>query len=94
VLLPPPPPLAAPFRRSALQVSLLMVATSGLYVFVWAFWTRRWCASVLERNDQPLWKTIALVIPIFNFFLLYDLGSMIEGTVSRANLARPRMSPA
>jgi hypothetical protein len=94
LVLPPPPPLAPAYRRSSFQVALLLTATFGLYIFVWAYWTRRWCASALEREDQPLWKTIALVIPIFNFFLVYDLGSMIEGTVSRANLPAPRTSLA
>jgi hypothetical protein len=87
-----PPPLAPTYRRSPFQVALLMTATLGLYVFVWAYWTRRWCASAIERDDQVLWKTIALVIPIFNFFLVYDLGSMIQGTVSRANLPAPRVA--
>jgi hypothetical protein len=29
------------YRRSAFQVALLMFATLGFYVFVWAFFVRR-----------------------------------------------------
>ena len=79
-----------PYRRSAFQVALLMLATGGLYVFVWAFYVRRYCAALLERDDQPLWKSIALVVPIFNLFLLFDLGKMIEGVNWRADPERPQ----
>jgi hypothetical protein len=80
------------YRRSPLQVALLTFATLGLYFFVWAFWVRRWCAAALEREDQPIWKTVALIIPIFNFFLIFELGKMIEGTLWRAQLPAARLS--
>jgi Domain of unknown function (DUF4234) len=76
------------FRRSAFQVALLMFATFGLYVFVWAFCVRRTSAAILEREDQPIWKTIALLVPIFNLFLLFELGKRIEGVAWRANMSR------
>jgi hypothetical protein len=79
-----------PYRRSAFQVAVLMFVTGGLYVFVWAFHVRRYCAALLERDDQPLWKSIALVIPIFNLFLMFDLGKMIEGVNWRADPERPQ----
>jgi len=78
---------AIPYRRSAFQVSLLSVATGGLYVFWWAFWARRWSSATLEREDQPLWKTIALIVPIFNLFLIFEIGQRIEGAAWRANLS-------
>jgi hypothetical protein len=62
------------YRRSAFQVALLMFATWGLYVFAWAFFARRASAAILEREDQPIWKTVALVVPLFNFFLMFELG--------------------
>ncbi len=77
-----PPPL---YRRSAFQVALLLFATVGIYVFWWAYWARRSCAAILEREDQPLWKTIALVIPLFNLFLLFDLGQMVQGVKWRTD---------
>jgi hypothetical protein len=77
-----PPPL---YRRSAFQVGLLLFATFGIYVFWWAYWARRTCAAILERQDQPLWKTIALLIPIFNLFLLFDLGQMVQGVKWRTD---------
>jgi hypothetical protein len=80
------------YRRSPFQVALLTFATFGLYFFVWAFWARRWCAATLERQDQPIWKTVALIIPIFNLFLMFDLGKMIEGTLWRAQLPPARLS--
>jgi hypothetical protein len=76
------------YRRSAFQVALLTFATSGLYVFVWAFFVRRACAAILEREDQPIWKTIALIVPIFNFFLMFELGKRIEGVSWRADPTR------
>jgi hypothetical protein len=79
-----------PYQRSAFQVALLMFVTGGLYVFVWAFHVRRSCAALLERDDQPLWKSIALVIPIFNLFLMFDIGKMIEGVNWRADPERPQ----
>jgi hypothetical protein len=79
------------YRRSPFQVALLTFATFGLYFFIWAFWARRWCAATLERQDQPIWKTVALIVPIFNFFLMFELGKMIEGTVWRAQLPPTRL---
>jgi hypothetical protein len=63
------------YRRSTFQVALLLCATSGIYYFWWAYFTRRWCSGTLERSDQVLWKTVALIIPILNFFpqLFLDL---------------------
>ena len=77
-----------PFRRSVFQVALLMVVTFGLYVFVWAYFMRRTCASLLEQDDQPVWKSVALIVPIFNFFLMFDLGKKIQGVQWRVNPAR------
>jgi hypothetical protein len=77
-----------PFRRSAFQGALLMFVTLGLYFFVWAYFIRRACASLLEQEDQPLWKSIALIVPIFNFFLMFDLGKKIQGVQWRADPAR------
>ncbi len=65
-----------------------MFVTMGLYVFVWAYFIRRACASLLEQEDQPLWKSIALIVPIFNFFLMFDLGKKIQGVQWRADPAR------
>ncbi len=77
-----------PFRRSAFQVALLMFVTLGLYVFVWAYFIRRACASLLKQEDQPIWKSVALIVPIFNFFLMFDLGKKIQGVQWRADPAR------
>ena len=79
---------ALAFRRSAFQVALLMFATFGLYLFVWAFFIRRACASLLEQEDQPIWKSVALIVPVFNFFLMFDLGKKIQGVQWRADPAR------
>jgi len=64
-----------------------MFLTLGFYVFVWAFFIRRACASLLEQDDQPLWKSIALIVPIFNLFLMFDLGKKIQGVQWRADPA-------
>ena len=77
-----------PFRRSVFQVALLMVVTAGFYVFVWAYFVRRTCAAFLEQEDQPIWKSVALIVPIFNFFLMFDLGKKIQGVQWRADPAR------
>jgi len=69
------------YRRSVFQIAVLMFATLGFYVFVWSFFTRRTCAAILERPDQPLWKSVALIVPLFNFFMMFDLGKRIEGIV-------------
>jgi hypothetical protein len=77
-----------PFRRSAFQVAILMFVTLGFYVFVWAFFIRRTCASLLEQEDQPLWKSVALIVPIFNLFLMFDLGMKVRGVQWRADPSR------
>lgn len=82
------PVRAVAFRRSAFQVALLTCVSGGLYAFVWAFFIRRACASLLEVQDQPLWKSVALLVPIFNFFLMFDLGKKIQGVQWRADPAR------
>jgi len=86
------PPAPQPYRRSPFQVALLLFATGGVYLFWWAFWARRWCSATLEREDQPLWKSIALIVPIFNLFLMYDLGQKIKGTAWRAGLRQGSMA--
>lgn len=73
------------YRRSTFQVALLTFATFGLYSFVWAYFIRRACAALLEQEDQPLWKSIALIVPLFNLFLLFDLGKKIQGVQWRAD---------
>ncbi|MDQ6925851.1 MAG: DUF4234 domain-containing protein [Candidatus Eremiobacteraeota bacterium] len=78
----------APYRRSAFQVALLMFVTFGLYVFVWGYFIRRACADLLEQEDQPVWKSVALIVPIFNFFLMFDLGKKIQGVQWRADPRR------
>jgi hypothetical protein len=80
------------YRRSTFQVALLLWATGGIYYFWWAYFTRRWCSGTLERSENALWKTVALVIPIFNFFLIFDLGQMIEGVLFRAQLQPTRIN--
>jgi hypothetical protein len=77
-----------PYQRSAFQVAVLMFVTLGLYVFVWGYLIRRTCAQLLEQDDQPLWKSVALIVPIFNFFLMFDLGKKIQGVQWRADPAR------
>ena len=79
---------ALPYRRSVFQVALLMVVTAGLYVFVWSYSIRKACASLLEQEDQPLWKSIALIVPIFNFFMMFEIGKKIQGVQWRADPAR------
>jgi hypothetical protein len=86
MILGPDQHLAPLYRRSPFQVALLLVFTGGLYLFYWAFKVRRWCEVTLEKPNQSLWKTIALVVPIFNLFLLYDLGLLIKGVGFRARV--------
>lgn len=83
-------PRVRPFRRSAGQTATLLLATGGLYIFFWSFFMRRACADLLEREDQPLWKSIALIVPIFNLFLLFDIGKRIEGVAWRAEPEKPQ----
>jgi len=79
-------PPAILYRRSAFQVALLMFATGGLYIFVWAYYVRRWCSATLEKQDQPRWKAIGLIVPFYNLFLLYEIGLLIRAVATRANL--------
>jgi hypothetical protein len=76
------------YRRSAFQVALLLFASFGLYVFAWSYFIRRACAAILEQDDQPVWKTVALIIPIFNLFLMFELGKKIQGVQWRADPSR------
>lgn len=83
-----PEQAAAPlYRRSPFQIALLLFVTGGLYLFYWAFKVRRWCEVTLEKPNQSTWKTIALVVPIFNLFLLFDLGMLVKGVAYRAGIA-------
>lgn len=65
-----------------------MFASFGLYVFAWSYFVRRACAAILEQDDQPVWKTVALIIPIFNLFLMFELGKKIQGVQWRADPSR------
>ena len=76
------------YRRSSAQVALLTFASLGLYVFAWSYFMRRSIATIIEQPDQPVWKTVALVVPIFNFFLLFELGKKIQGVEWRADPQR------
>ncbi len=76
------------YRRSTFQVALLMFASFGLYVFAWSYFMRRACAAILEQDDQPVWKTVALIIPIFNLFMMFELGKKIQGVQWRADPSR------
>jgi hypothetical protein len=87
-----PTPAPIPYRRSGFQVALLLFVTFGLYVFVWAFQTRRWCSATLQRQDQPLWKSIALIVPIFNLALLFELGQSIKSVAARSELAKTKLA--
>ncbi len=84
--------LAPLYPRSPIQVAVLLFATGGIYGFYWAYKVRRWCEATLEKPNQALWKTIALVVPIFNLFLLFDLGQLVNGACFRANLPRPQVN--
>jgi hypothetical protein len=65
-----------------------MLFSCGLYIFVWSYHVRRWCSALLERDDQPAWKSAALLIPFFNLILLIDLGKLIETVAARSERSR------
>lgn len=72
------------YRRSAFQVALLTVVTSGLYYYYWAYRVRRWTSTAIERPDDGILKTLGLVVPALNLVLMHDLGMLIEATANRA----------
>ena len=62
-----------------------MFGSFGLYIFVWSYEMRRSIETLIEQPDQPIWKSVALLVPIFNLFLLFELGKKIQGVQWRAD---------
>jgi hypothetical protein len=83
-----PAPSPIPYRRSAFQVALLLFATGGVYTFFWSFYVRRWCSATLQKREQSLWKSIALIVPIFNLALIFEVGELVKIAAARSALAR------
>lgn len=75
------------YRRSPLQVAILMFFTGGLYVFWWSFFVLRDCRDLLEEPDEkPLAQSLLLLVPILNFYLLFRLFDRIKTLALRAQI--------
>jgi hypothetical protein len=77
------------YARSPFQVGLLSFCTFGIYVLWWSYYTRRSAAALLDEPDRPFWMSAALLVPLFNFWVWYDL---LEKTRRLGLRARERVS--
>jgi hypothetical protein len=77
------------YARSPFQVGLLSFCTFGIYVLCWSYYTRRSAAALLDEPDRPFWMSAALLVPLFNFWVWYDL---LEKTKRLGLRARERVS--
>lgn len=82
------------YRRSTFQVAVLLFLSSGLYVFWWSYYIRRSAAALLEERDSPVWRSLGLLIPLVNLFLIYELFEKIKVASLRAGLRPPQAFPA
>ncbi len=77
------------YGRSPFQVGLLFFVTLGLYIFWWSYYIRRSVAAMLEEPDQPVWNSLALLVPLLNLFVLFSLFEKIKVASLRAGLQPP-----
>lgn len=74
------------YARSPFQVGLLSFCTLGIYVFWWSFYTRRSAAALLEQPENAFWMSAALLVPLFNLWVFYDLLEKVKVLGLRARL--------
>lgn len=77
------------YARSPFQVGLLSFCTFGIYVLWWSYYTRRSASALLDEPDHPFWMSAALLVPLFDLWVWYQL---LEKTKRLALRARERVS--
>ncbi|RMF25346.1 MAG: hypothetical protein D6760_01245 [Deltaproteobacteria bacterium] len=88
---PPSPPQfeATEFSRGqpAAHLLVLSILTLGLYEFYWFHRNWRHFSEHLGRPLRPGWRTLGLLVPGLNIFLVYDQLRMIADAAGRAGVA-------
>lgn len=78
------------YQRSSFQVALLLFFTFGLYIFWWSYRVRKSAAALLEEQDAAGWRSIALIVPIVNFFMIFELIERIKISAIRMGMQPPQ----
>jgi len=82
------------YHRSSFQVALLMFLTVGLYVFWWSYRVRRSAAALLGERDAAGWRSVCLIVPVVNLFLISEVVERIKVSAIRMGLKPPQALPA
>lgn len=76
------------------RLIIFYIFSSGLYLFYWFY--RNWSQLKEHHNIEnvkPKWLTLGLIIPLYNYYLIYDLLNQIKQYSSNDNITL-RLSPA
>ncbi len=66
---------------------ILSILTLGLYEFYWFHRNWRHLEEHLQQQLRPGWRTLGLLVPGLNVFLVYDQLRMIAEAAGRAGIA-------
>ncbi len=65
---------------------LLYITTCGLYFFYWFYQTNKQLYGHQHINNKPLLRTLGLIVPLLNIYLLWVLFRDIEKFMFKATL--------
>lgn len=77
-----------PFSKSRVlwQVILLYITTCGLYFFYWFYKTCDELYAKDPRAIKPLWRTLGLLVPLLNIYLVWKLFFDIQNLTQNAGV--------
>jgi hypothetical protein len=80
-----------PYSRSRAlwQIFILYITTCGLYFFYWFYKTSQDLYDNQPNMVKPLWRTLGLLVPLLNIYLLWKLFSDIKKRCAQARIAFP-----
>jgi len=60
-------------KLSIKKFIFLMIVTFGLYNISWIYNNWKYIKEIKKNNIHVIWRTIGLIIPFYNLWLIYDL---------------------
>lgn len=73
--------------RALWQVLLLYITTCGLYFFYWFYKANQRLYVTQQNAIKPFWRTLGLLVPILNVYLLWKLFNDIKKFAAEAGVA-------
>ncbi len=68
------------------QLLLLYITTLGLYFFYWFYQTNKLLYGCDKTDNRPLFRTLGLLVPILNIYLVWKLLTDIQKTTQQAGV--------